>query len=150
MKTLPIGRGMPALGLGTWKSEPGEVGRAVEEAIRLGYRHLDCAYIYGNESEIGEALERCFESGLVERQELWVTSKLWNDSHHPDRVGGALGKTFADLRLDFLDLYLIHWPVAQRHGTLLPESGDDFVPLSELPIAATWKVLEAEVERGRC
>ncbi|MCG8457552.1 MAG: aldo/keto reductase, partial [Holophagales bacterium] len=88
--------------------------------------------------------------GLVERQDLWVTSKLWNDSHHPDHVGLALGKTLADLRLDFLDLYLIHWPVVQRHGTLLPESGDDFVPLSELPIAATWKALEAEVERGRC
>ena len=84
---------MPALGLGTWMSAPGEVGAAVEEALRAGYRHIDCAAIYGNEAEIGEALSRCFADGLVTRDDLWITSKLWNDSHREEDVIPALEKT---------------------------------------------------------
>ena len=133
---------MPALGLGTWKSAPGEVGAAVEEAIRIGYRHIDCAAIYANEAEIGEALARCFAAGVVAREDLWITSKLWNDCHAPEHVGPALEQTLARLGLDYLDLYLVHWPVALRHGKLLPEQPEDFVALSEIPLAATWAAME--------
>jgi len=145
---LPSGAGMPALGLGTWNSAPGEVGAAVGEALRLGYRHLDCAAIYGNEAEIGTALEGAFRAGVLRREELFVTSKLWNDRHAPDDVLPALRRTLADLRLDSLDLYLIHWPVAQRKGVLFPESASDFVPLEELPLSETWRGMEAALEAG--
>jgi alcohol dehydrogenase (NADP+) len=145
---LASGDRMPALGLGTWKADPGEVGAAVEEAIKLGYRHIDCAAIYANEAEIGEALARCFDAGLVTREELWVTSKLWNDCHAPEHVGPALARTLADLRLDYLDLYLVHWPVALRHGKLLPEQPEDFIPLAELPLAATWAAMEDVAAEG--
>jgi len=121
MKTLPLPSGarMPVLGLGTWKSEPGQVGSAVFHALSAGYRHLDCAAIYGNEVEVGEALAVALAEGVVAREELFVTSKLWNDSHAPEDVLPALRRTLADLRLERLDLYLVHWPVALRKGVLL-------------------------------
>ena len=141
---------MPALGLGTWKSEPGQVGPAVESAIRAGYRHLDCAPVYGNEAEIGETLERVFRDGRVARDDLWVTSKLWNDKHLPDDVRPGLEKTLADLRLDYLDLYLIHWPIALKPGKLFPESGNDFLAPEEAPLEETWAALEQLVDDGLC
>lgn len=141
---------MPILGLGTWKSSPGEVGAAVKAAIAAGYRHLDCAAIYRNEAEIGQALGECFAAGLVRREELWVTSKLWNDSHRPEHVRSAIDQTLADLQLDYLDLYLIHWPVCLPHGQLLPETGADLIALEEQPIAETWQAMEALIEAGVC
>lgn len=141
---------MPLLGLGTWKSEPGEVHAAVKEAVRIGYRHIDCAAIYGNEAEIGRALSECFAEGLVERNEMWITSKLWNDSHAPGDVLPALEKTLSDLSLDHLDLYLVHWPVAQGKGVLLPESAADLISPDELPAAKTWAAMEAAVDEGLC
>lgn len=140
---------MPILGLGTWKSEPGEVKTAVKEAIEMGYRHLDCAFIYGNEAEIGEALAEVLSDGTVSREELWITSKLWNSSHAPQDVGPALQKTLADFQLDYLDLYLMHWPVALKPGKYLPESGDDFVSLEEIPLIETWEAMEKEVGKGK-
>jgi len=91
---------MPALGLGTWKAAPGEVGAAVHTALELGYRHIDCAAIYGNEAEIGAALATAQRDGLVRRDELWITSKLWNDCHAPEQVRPALEQTLSDLQLD--------------------------------------------------
>jgi alcohol dehydrogenase (NADP+) len=111
---------MPPIGLGTWKAAPGEVGAAVRSALRLGYRHIDCAAIYGNEAEIGAALHAALEQGQLAREQLWITSKLWNDCHAPEQVRPALERTLADLQLDHLDLYLIHWPVVHRHGVLMP------------------------------
>lgn len=141
---------MPALGLGTWRAEPGVVGAAVRTAIELGYRHIDCAAIYGNQAEIGEALAACFGDGLVRRDDLWITSKLWNDRHAPEDVVPALEETLADLGLDALDLYLVHWPVALRKGKMLPESAADYVSLEDLPLETTWKSMEAAVDGGLC
>jgi alcohol dehydrogenase (NADP+) len=137
---------MPALGLGTWKSNPGEVYDAVIEAIKIGYRHIDCAMIYGNETEIGKAINDAIGNGLVKRENLWITSKLWCNSHGKDNVIPALQSTLSDLQLDYLDLYLIHWPVAIKPHIIFPEKGEDFVSLKELPISETWKGMEEAIE----
>ncbi len=140
---------MPALGLGTWKSDAGAVGAAVREALAAGYRHIDCAPIYGNEPEIGEALANALHGGL-RRSDVWVTSKLWNNRHLKNDVGDALKQTLADLRLDYLDLYLIHWPVALRPDVGFPERGEDFLPLDAAPVEETWAAMEAAVDAGLC
>ncbi len=149
MKQLKFNNGdlMPAIGLGTWKSNPGEVGQAVKTAISNGYRHIDCAAVYGNEAEIGQALSELFQEGIVKREELWITSKLWNDSHQAAYVIDALKKTLSDLQLDYLDLYLIHWPVAFKHG-VQPQSAADFLSLEEVPIIETWEKMEEAVKLG--
>lgn len=152
MKTLQFKNGdqMPMLGLGTWKSAPGEVYQAVNEAIQLGYRHIDCALVYGNEAEIGKALAEAFTEGLVTRDEMWITSKLWNDSHAPEDVQPAIEKTLADLQIEYLDLYLMHWPVCIKKGEGFPLNKDKLISLDELPIATTWQAMEALVEKSLC
>lgn len=141
---------MPALGLGTWKSEPGEVYSAVKTAIELGYRHIDCAPIYGNEKEIGVAIAECIHEGLVTREDLWITSKLWNDCHAQADVIPALKQSLSDLQLDYLDLYLIHWPVALKKGVSFPEQASDFVSLKKIPVIETWQAMEEASMKGLC
>jgi alcohol dehydrogenase (NADP+) len=150
MKTLNFSNGgqMPIVGLGTWKSAPGEVYAAVREAIRVGYRHIDCARVYGNETEIGNALRDSIGEGQVTRDELWITSKLWNNSHGRDNVAGALKSSLQDLKLAYLDLYLIHWPIPLKPGAIFPSSGADFLTLAEAPIESTWEGMEAAVAAG--
>ncbi|WP_236975896.1 aldo/keto reductase [Membranihabitans maritimus] len=143
MKNLTFLNGdqMPVIGLGTWKSQPGQVFNAVKYAVSAGYRHIDCAAIYGNEKEIGEAISELIRDGVVGREELWITSKLWNDSHRNDQVEDALKNTLVDLQLDYLDLYLIHWPVAIKNGIGFPKSGADFISLKEIPLEETWSAM---------
>ena len=152
MKTLQFKNGdhMPILGLGTWKSEPGEVYKAVKEAIRVGYRHIDCAHIYGNEAEVGKAIAESISDGTVTREQLWITSKLWNDSHDPTHVQPGLETTLSNLQLDYLDLYLMHWPVVLRKGAGFPFGAEDLIALDQLPIADTWAAMETLVDAGTC
>ena len=152
MKTIQFKNGdqMPIFGLGTWKSTPGEVYTAVKEALRLGYRHIDCASIYGNEAEVGQALAESINEGIVSRDQLWITSKLWNNAHAPENVQPALEKTLADLQIESIDLYLIHWPVVLREEVFFHESAIDLIALDTLPISKTWQTLESMVDNGLC
>ncbi|KAN0084071.1 NADP-dependent oxidoreductase domain containing protein [Tylopilus felleus] len=132
---------------GTWQSKPNEVARAVETALRAGYRHLDCAWAYGNEKEVGQGLRA---SG-VPREEVFITSKLWCTYH--TRVEECLDQTLANLGTDYLDLYLIHWPVALNPNGNHPvfptrPNGNRDVDESR-DLRATWKDMEAMVKKGK-
>jgi len=151
--TLNNGMKMPILGLGTWKSKPGQVEAAVEHALRKGYRHLDCAAIYGNEAEVGAAI---VASGVA-RSEIFITSKLWNTKHHPDDVEAACRQTLADLGVDYLDLYLMHSPVAfhRGEGSLsaargegYPRNEDGTFKFSDIHPTTTWLAMEKLVKKG--
>ncbi len=146
--TFKNGDYVPEIGLGTWLSKPNEVYNAVLAAIKVGYRHFDCAYIYQNETEIGRALRFAIENGLVKREDIFVTSKLWNSDHAPKQVEKAIRKSIFDLQLDYLDLYLIHWPVAFKTGHLYAHSADDLVSPDEFSIEKTWQAMEIIQEKG--
>ena len=107
-------KNIPEVGFGFWKVDKATCADTTYEAIKAGYRHLDCASDYGNEKEVGEGIKRAINEGLCTREELWVTSKLWNTFHAPEHVSLALEKSLSDLQLSYLDLYLIHFPIAQK------------------------------------
>jgi len=150
MKKLEFRNGdvLPSLGLGTWLSKKNEVYNAVLEAIRIGYRHIDCAYIYGNEAEIGQALHDAMKAGLVRREELFVTSKVWNSDHAPERVEVSVRRSLKDLQLDYLDLFLIHWPVAFKTGHEQAKDASDLFTMKEMPVSVTWQAMEKMKELG--
>jgi alcohol dehydrogenase (NADP+) len=146
--TFKNGDKIPMLGLGTWKAATGEVYGAVTEAIKLGYRHIDCAWMYGNEIEIGLAIKDAISDGIVNREGLWVTSKLWNNSHGKENVIPALKQSLSDLQLDYLDLYLIHWPIALKPEIKMPTKAEHYLSLNDFPIANTWQGFEDAVNLG--
>ena len=150
MRSVAFANGdrLPLLGLGTWKAAPGQVTSAVREAIRQGYRHIDCASIYGNEPEVGAAIRDAIAAGEVTREELWVTSKLWCNSHGRENVEPALRQTLADLGLAWLDLYLIHWPVAIDPAVGFPTSASEVLPPSAERLRETWEGMEAALDAG--
>ncbi|KAI9372078.1 NADP-dependent oxidoreductase domain-containing protein [Aspergillus egyptiacus] len=141
---LNTGAEIPALGLGTWQSPPGAVQKAVYHALKSGYRHIDTAYCYQNESEVGAGIAQAISDGLVTRAEIFVTTKLWCTYH--TRVQEALDKSLANLGLDYVDLYLVHWPLAMNpdgnHELFpkLPDGSRDLVRShSHL---TTWRSME--------
>lgn len=151
-RILNSGARMPAIGLGTFGSDHVS-HRAVAEAVRcaasIGYRHFDCASVYGNEDQIGQVFRELFHNGL-RREEVWVTSKLWNDKHGENDVIASCQKSLADLQLDYLDLYLIHWPFPNHHppGCDVSARNPHAVPYIHENFMRTWRLMEELVVRG--
>jgi diketogulonate reductase-like aldo/keto reductase len=143
---------MPAIGLGTFGSDhvtPAQVAAAVRGAAAAGYRHFDCASVYGNEPEVGRALEEVIAGG-IQREELWVTSKLWNDKHAEEDVIDACRKSLAELRLEYLDLYLVHWPFPNFHppGCDVSSRSADAKPYIHECYMKTWRKMEELADMG--
>lgn len=155
MATLNSGASMPMIGLGTWKSWPGQVEAAVEEALKLGYLHIDGARIYQNEKQLGAVLSAALDpsTGCISRKDLFYTSKIWNTQRTRSRVKEGCKQTLSDLGLDYLDLYLIHWPMAlkQTDETLNPDDENENPILDSTPethYLETWKAMEELVDEG--
>ncbi|GAB7355710.1 hypothetical protein MBLNU459_g6409t1 [Dothideomycetes sp. NU459] len=148
--TLNTGAKIPALGLGTWQSAPGEVKKAVAHALSVGYRHIDAAYVYGNEDEVGEGLAEGFESG-IKREEVFVTTKLWCTYH--SRVEENLDLSLKSLGLDYVDLYLMHWPVPMNpkgNDPKFPKHADGSRDLdTSWSHTQTWKEMEKVLKTGK-
>ncbi|MDP5032270.1 MAG: aldo/keto reductase [Paraglaciecola sp.] len=149
---------MPKVGFGLWKISKETCADAVYNAIKAGYRHLDSASDYGNEVEVGNGIKRAIDDGLCRRDELWITSKLWNTFHHKEHVEPAIRRSLQDLQLEYLDLYLIHFPIAQPYvdfddryppeWIFDPRAAEPRMETAPVPLHETWQAMEALVEAG--
>lgn len=156
--TLKLNSGyeMPVLGLGTWKSPQDKAGQAVEYALtEAGYDHIDCAAIYRNEKEIGEAFAKVFDNEKRKREDVFITSKLWDVAHVAEDVLLACKKTLSDLQLDYLDLYLMHWGIAEKKeqpGDFLHGQGtvdkDGKLCMEKVSVRETWEAMQELVKIG--
>jgi diketogulonate reductase-like aldo/keto reductase len=151
-RRLNTGALMPAIGLGTFGSDrvtANEIATTVKGAAAAGYRHFDCASVYGNEAEIGVSFEELLEGG-IRREELWITSKLWNDMHGEVDVIASCRRSLDDLRIDYLDLYLVHWPFPNFHppGCDVTSRSIDAKPYIHENYMKTWRKMEELVDMG--
>ncbi|HEX3051555.1 MAG TPA: aldo/keto reductase [Aggregatilineaceae bacterium] len=151
-RTTYTGARIPAIGLGTFGSDRfsgEEIAEAVKGAIAVGYRHIDCAAVYGNEHLIGYSLQEAMRAG-VKREDMWITSKLWNDKHSEKDVIPACEQTLKDLQLNYLDLYLIHWPFPNYHAVGVDVTSRDphAKPYIHENYMKTWRQMEKLVEMG--
>jgi D-xylose reductase len=158
--TIKVGDStMPAVGLGLWKIDKNKTASIVEQAIATGYRHLDSAADYGNEAEAGEGIRQAISAGLSTREDLWITSKLWNTFHRAEHVEEACNKTLQDLGVDYLDLYLIHFPIALKYvppatryppeWIFDPQAKNPQMITDAVPLSETWRAMEALVASGK-
>ena len=152
-RTLYTGAKMPAVGMGTFGSDhvsAREVSQAVAGAIEAGYRSFDCAACYGNEAQIGEVFSEAMEKGTVKREELFIASKVWNDMHGDGDVLIACAKTLKDLKLDYLDMYYVHWPFPNYHapGCDVDSRNPDSKPFTTERFMKTWRQMERLVDMG--
>jgi len=143
---------MPALGFGTLIPDATETRNATRTAIQAGFRHLDCAERYRNEEQIGLAIREAIQAGWVTRNDLFITTKLWNNNHRPERVQPAIEASRERLQLDFIDLYLMHTPYAFRPGDDQDprDQNGDVIYDADITLLDTWKAMEGLVDRGVC
>lgn len=151
--SLNDGSMIPAIGLGTFGSDnysSQQIAGAVDFAVRNGYRHIDCASVYMNEAEIGQSIVKLIEEGIVAREDLWITSKVWNDSHAEGKVIESCKKSLRDLNLDYLDLYLVHWPFSNYHapGCDGDARNPNSRPYRHEEFMVAWRQMEQLVDMG--
>jgi len=150
-RKMPIGS-IPVVGMGTFGSDHvshEQVAEAVIGAAEIGYRHFDCAEVYGNEKQVGGALDHILSSGIP-REELWINSKVWNDHHTLGDVVAACERSLKNLRLDFIDLYFVHWPFPNFHppGCTVDSRSPDARPYNHAEFMKTWEAMERLLARG--
>jgi D-xylose reductase len=156
--TVQSGEKMPTVGFGMWKIAKDQTAEATYQAIKAGYRLIDQACDYGNEKECGEGIKKAIDEGLVKREELWVTSKLWNTFHRKEHVKAACQKSLKDLGLDYLDLYLIHFPIALKYvdpevryppeWIFDPSSAEPRMEEDNVSYQETWRAMEELAKEG--
>ncbi len=155
--TLASGDQFPSIGLGTWKIPDDVVPGLIQDAIKIGYRHFDCACDYGNEAAVGEGIKQAIDASLCKREDLWITSKLWNTYHEAKHVRAACEKSLSDLGLDYFDLYLVHFPVALEYVDFDksyppgwfndPDAAEPAMKPIKVPYSETWGAMQ-ELQRA--
>ena len=159
LETISVGQSkMPSVGLGLWKLDQPETADIIVNGVKSGYRHLDSAADYGNEIQVGEGIKQTLRQGICRREDLWVTSKLWNTFHRPEHVLPACEKSLRDLSTDYIDLYLIHFPISLKYVAFDkryppewiydPTAENPRMHIDPVPLSETWHAMEGLVERG--